>query len=196
MPRPKLHTDEAILDATRVVLKRRGPSSLTLNDVAKEVGISRAALIQRFENRDTLLRCALERSVKVTKEFFEKLPVITGPQGLWIFIQELCKIFGPGDSYEVHLQIAWHEAQDPLLRELAQRRNAYVEAEIQARFPKGLPDESKAASRLLQAMLAGATMQWLLNREGRLDAYVLESLRQTLVLLFPKEIFSPGLPSH
>lgn len=196
MPRPKLHTDEAILDATRAVLKRRGPSSLTLNDVAKEVGISRAALIQRFENRDTLLRCALERSVKVTKEFFEKLPVVTGPQGLWIFMQKLCEILGPGDSYEIHLQIAWHEAQDPLLRELAHRRNTYVEAEIQARFPNDLQNESKAASRLLQAMLAGATVQWLLNREGRLDAYVLESLRQTLVLLFPKEIFIPGLPPH
>ncbi len=52
MPRPKLKSDDEVLEAATVVLKRCGPIEFTLSGVAKEVGLSRAALIQRFTNRD------------------------------------------------------------------------------------------------------------------------------------------------
>lgn len=50
MPRPKLVSDSDVLEATRRVMLREG-ASFTLNDVAGEIGLSRAALIQRFENK-------------------------------------------------------------------------------------------------------------------------------------------------
>lgn len=189
MPRPRLHSDEVILDATRAVLKRRGPSAFTLNDVAIEVGISRAALIQRFQNRDTLLQYALERAVDVTRQFLEEQPVEVGPQALWRFLQKLCEVFGPGDSYEVHVLIAWYEARDPALRALAQERNSLVEAAICARLPQDLRPAPPMVASLLQAIIGGATMQWITHREDRLDAYILERLRQLLLLLFPDERF-------
>jgi len=55
MPRPKLKSDDEVLEAATAVLKRCGPINFTLSEVANEVGLSRAALIQRFTNRDTLL---------------------------------------------------------------------------------------------------------------------------------------------
>jgi TetR/AcrR family macrolide resistance operon transcriptional repressor len=51
MPRPKLISDDQVLDATRKVMLRQGVAGFTLSDVAEEVGLSRAALIQRFDNR-------------------------------------------------------------------------------------------------------------------------------------------------
>lgn len=189
MPRPKLHTDNAILDATRAVIKQKGPATFTLNDVANQVGISRAALIQRFENRDTLLRCAMERSVTATEEFLSLQAIEVGPQKLWVFLQKLCEILGGGEHFEVHLQIAWVEAQNPDLREIALKRNSLVESAIFARFPADYPQDAKASARMLQAMLSGATTQWLLNREGRLDIYVLRVLQRLLMLQFPREVF-------
>ena len=53
-----------VLEAATVVLKRCGPIEFTLSGVAKEVGLSRAALIQRFTNRDTLLVRMMERGVE------------------------------------------------------------------------------------------------------------------------------------
>lgn len=50
MPRPKLVSDTDVLEATRRVMLRQG-ADFTLTDVAAEVGLSRAALIQRFENK-------------------------------------------------------------------------------------------------------------------------------------------------
>lgn len=51
MPRPKRVSDSDVLDATRRIMLRQGPENFTLTDVAAEVGLSRAALIQRFENK-------------------------------------------------------------------------------------------------------------------------------------------------
>lgn len=192
MPRPKLHSDEVILDATRVVLKRRGLSDFTLNDVANEVGISRAALIQRFQNRDTLLMFAMERSVEVTRKFLKELPVIVGPQGVWSLLQSLCEVLGAGDSYEVHVLIAWYETQDPTLKALAQRRYYLVEAAICARLSDDSPHSSPMVASLLQSIIGGATMQWVINRENRLDDYVLERLQIALMFIFPEEQFNPA----
>ncbi len=47
MPRPKLKSDDEVLEAATAVLKRCGPINFTLSEVANEVGLSRAALIQR-----------------------------------------------------------------------------------------------------------------------------------------------------
>ncbi len=42
MPRPKLKSDDEVLEAATVVLKRCGPIEFTLSGVAKEVGLSRS----------------------------------------------------------------------------------------------------------------------------------------------------------
>lgn len=74
MPRPKLKSDDEVLEAATVVLKRCGPIEFTLSGVAKEVGLSRAALIQRFTNRDTLLVRMMERGVEqVPSQEFDML---------------------------------------------------------------------------------------------------------------------------
>ncbi|MEN1529577.1 MFS transporter, partial [Pseudomonas aeruginosa] len=39
MPRPKLKSDDEVLEAATVVLKRCGPIEFTLSGVAKEVGL-------------------------------------------------------------------------------------------------------------------------------------------------------------
>lgn len=182
MPRPKLHSDTTILDATRTVLKRVGPSDLTLSDVAAEVGISRAALIQRFQNRDNLLRCAMTRNVELTDAYLRDIPCDAGADGLDKFFQQLCKVLGSGDQYEVNVLIMWHETQDPVLRELALRRQHLVQDAIEQRLPDKLRNQSLSA--LLHAVLSGAVMQWVLCRTGRLDDYVLGQLRQAIGLVF------------
>lgn len=158
--------------------------------------MSRAALIQRFQNRDTLLLFAMQRAAEVTEEFLGELPVETGPQGLWRFLQRLCEVLGPGDSYDVHVLIAWYETQDPALRTLALKRKSLVEAAICARLPDDVQPAPRIVAGLLHALIGGATMQWMVSRDDRLDIHVLERLRQALMLLFPGERFRlPGIAS-
>src|SRR5436309_9873752 len=54
-PRPRETSDEQILAATARVMQRRGPTQLTLSDVAREAGVVPATLIQRFGTKRGLL---------------------------------------------------------------------------------------------------------------------------------------------
>lgn len=102
MPRPKLKSDDEVLGAASAVLKRCGPMSFTLNEVAKEVGLSRAALIQRFTNRDTLLVRMMERSVAQVQIHLDAMPAAPGPDGLWEFLQVLVRSMNTRYDFSVN----------------------------------------------------------------------------------------------
>lgn len=89
MPRPKLKSDTEVLDAAARVLKRRGPIAFTLNDVAQEVGLARATLIQRFLNRETLLQRLMARNLEQLQQALAAMPLQTGQVGLQAFLQNL-----------------------------------------------------------------------------------------------------------
>ncbi len=123
MPRPKLKSDDEVLEAATVVLKRCGPIEFTLSGVAKEVGLSRAALIQRFTNRDTLLVRMMERGVEQVRHYLNAIPIGAGPQGLWEFLQVLVRSMNTRNDFSVNYLISWYELQVPELRTLAIQRN-------------------------------------------------------------------------
>jgi AcrR family transcriptional regulator len=57
-PRPRQASDEDILKAVFRAMTRFGPARLTLAEVAKEAGISAAAVVQRFGSKRSLLLAA------------------------------------------------------------------------------------------------------------------------------------------
>ncbi|QSQ28283.1 TetR/AcrR family transcriptional regulator [Pyxidicoccus parkwayensis] len=192
MPRPKLHSDEAILDAALEVLLRRGPAEFTLNDVAVELGMSRAALIQRFKNKDTLYRRVMERSGAQRQDYLAGMPVEVGPRGLWRFVTAIVAGMGSGEGLDSYLLLAWQDLRDTTLRRMAHERNLMVRRAIAARLPESLERNEVAA--VLQDVIAGATMQWMVERKPSLTRYVLERVRRVLRLLFPNEPFELPKP--
>ncbi|MFP2926489.1 TetR/AcrR family transcriptional regulator [Pyxidicoccus sp. 3LG] len=188
MPRPKLHSDEAILDAAMAVLLRSGPGGFTLNDVAVELGMSRAALIQRFKNKETLYLRAMERSGEQRRDYLATFPVEVGPRGLWRFITDIVAGMGTGEGLGSYLLLAWEDVRDTTLRRMALERNLMVRDAIAARLPREMAARDEVAA-VLQDVIAGATMQWMVEREPPLTRYVLERLRRVLGLLFPQESF-------
>ena len=186
MARPKLKSDDEVLDAANAVLKRRGPLEFTLNDVGEEVGLSRAALIQRFTNKETLLHRMSERDVKRVREELAKLPATAGPQGVWQFLQVLVRGMGRGYDFSVNALITWYETQHPDLRRLAARRARYVRDAIRQRLPEDAPPN---AAVLLHSVLIGASMQWVVAPRRKLADEVLAQVAAALRLLFPGETF-------
>lgn len=186
MPRPKLYSDQVILDAAKAVLKVKGPSDFTLNDVAIEAGISRAALIQRYTNRDKLLRSIMERSVEQTREHLENLPVECSIEGLKNFLDELCEVMGDGTSFETNLLIAWHEARDPELKRLSQIRFTLVREALAKRIPQNFALSPDEGAKHLQCVIGGSAMQWLVITEGRLDEYMKKSVNIAVEIMIRK----------
>jgi AcrR family transcriptional regulator len=60
--RPRLISDEAILDATRQVLAELGPTKLTLAAVGARIGLAPPTLMQRFGSKRGLLLASAARS--------------------------------------------------------------------------------------------------------------------------------------
>lgn len=190
MPRPKLHSDEAILDAASAVLLERGLADYTLSDVAERVGLSRAAIIQRFENKDGLLLRIAQREVQLTREYLDSLPHEEGPAGLESFLRTIVESMGSGADFSPRVQLAWAESRDPELRRLAGQRYQLVQDAIVARLPE-MPMPNAIVARHLHAVIAGATMQWLASDHPDLSAYVMESLATALHILKSKLDISP-----
>lgn len=139
MPRPKLKSDDEVLEAATAVLKRCGPINFTLSEVANEVGLSRAALIQRFTNRDTLLVRMMERSVGQVRVHLDAMPAGAGPEGLWGFLQVLVRSMNTRYDFSVNFLISWYELQVPELRKLSIERSRAVVDGIRKRLPPGTP---------------------------------------------------------
>ena len=183
MPRPKLKSDDEVLEAATVVLKRCGPIEFTLSGVAKEVGLSRAALIQRFTNRDTLLVRMMERGVEQVRHYLNAIPIGAGPQGLWEFLQVLVRSMNTRNDFSVNYLISWYELQG---------NRAVVEG-IRKRLPPGAP---AAAELLLHSVIAGATMQWAVDPDGELADHVLAQIAAILCLMFPEHDDFQLLQAH
>ena len=191
MPRPKLRSDDEILDAAVAVLRDRGPLAFTLSDVAAAVGLSRAALIQRFTNRDTLLVRMMRRSIAQARVHLDAIPIGPGPQGLWTFLQSLLRSMNTRYDFSVNFLITWYELQVPELRALARQRTRAAIAELDRRLPRGAP---AGAAPLLHAVIAGAATQWTTEPRGTLADYVLAQLAATLRLMFPSHPTPFALP--
>ena len=76
--RPRVFSDEAIFQATRLVLRRGGYSELTLEAIAKEVGCTRQALVRRFGSKQALILAYLDSLLTSMAENYTI--VITDPQ--------------------------------------------------------------------------------------------------------------------
>lgn len=97
MPRPKLVSDDTVLEATRRVMLRQGADRFTLTDVADEVGLSRAALIQRFENRAGLERRLAVHHLGALQALIEAQPVGNkGPAHALAFLEAVLEGFEIG----------------------------------------------------------------------------------------------------
>lgn len=189
MPRPKLLSDDDVLDATRRVIRRRGPVQFTLADVAAEVGLARATLIQRFENRAGLFRRVMRRGTDRLTSELAALPDGVGAQAVWRFLRALVSVLDSERINEYLLTVV-EEMSDPVLADLARRRLHIIRQAISARLPTTTTLGRAEAARHLQSVLQGASMQWAVEREGELSHFVASQTRSALALLFPGETFA------
>lgn len=188
MPRPKLHSDEFILDTALGILLRKGPTAFTLSNVAEAVGISRAALIQRFKDKATLHKRVMERSTQEVREYFANASPDKGLEPLWAMLKDLIAGMGTGAGMEGYLLLMWGDVQEPSLRALAAERSRLVRKAIELRLPSG-PSTSKRLAGLIQAVIQGACTQWLAEPEGELAGFMTEQTRGLLSILYPNHVF-------
>ncbi len=80
MPRPTKHQPERgdartrLLEAARDVIRARGFSATTVDDLCAEAGVTKGAFFHHFDSKEALGVAAAEFWAETTSEFFEQAP--------------------------------------------------------------------------------------------------------------------------
>lgn len=130
----------------------------------------------------------MERSTQEVRAYFASASAEKGLDALWAMLKDLISGMGTGAGTEGYLLLLWGDIQEPSLRALAAERNRLVVKAIEERLPLGTPPRERAAS-LVQTVIQGACMQWLVEPDGELSAFMIERTRMLLSILYPSHKF-------
>lgn len=88
-------TRESLLDAAETVFLRRGVTLATLEEIAKEAGVTRGALYWHFENKISIFRAMHERVKQPLDIMFEQMTAGDDPlEGLRSMISYVLNLLG------------------------------------------------------------------------------------------------------
>lgn len=196
MGRPRGIDDAVILRVTTQVMGQVGPAGLTLAAVAREVGLAPATLVQRFGSKHGLLLALADQAEKDMSELAERVRS-THDSALGslatLMVRSLAALSTPA-SYANHLAFLCIDLGDPQLYERAlaihRTQQRMIEQLLTEAVGTGeLYTNSNPATlaRTVQAVVAGAGLNWALEREGSLE----QRLRQEL-----DAVLAPHLPAR
>ena len=182
MPRSKLISDEAVLEAVGRVLLERGPHGFTLAHVSRKAGIAPPTLIQRFGTKQGLLRAFGRHQAKraAVREPVSDEPPLKVLLGLLVSRAE--KI-GDRKAFVNSMAMLLEDVRDEQLRAAAARQAFSTELVIERLLDDAGYREPEKAARLVYAAWNGALIQWALKGEGTLERYVKRTVSEALALL-------------
>ncbi len=169
-----------------------GVCATTLDDIAKEAGISKGGMAYYFTSRDTLLKEAFQsffdgifqRSRKTMAECGAPLDRLLSFG--WLYDGDDPDV---NTGYPLLLDFTAMAARDGECRQIYHQwigqwitllREAIVQGMEQGDFPAVDPD---AAARLISSIYHGIAMRWYLDREAHSTAWAVESFTKAITAL-------------
>jgi AcrR family transcriptional regulator len=188
MPRPRAKTDEEVLEGTLAVIRRLGPSKMTLADVASEVGLAPATLVQRFgSKRGLLLAVARYGSAAVGREFVSIRAGRASPlAALGAVARSMTSMVETPEALANSLAFLQMDLADPEFRKHAQRHAEAMRSEIRALLDASIergelgPCDTRRLARAIHGLLNGSLLTWALDHEGPVEKRVAEDLEEVL----------------
>lgn len=181
MSRPRKISDEDVVEAVAALVSREGPAGLTFASASAVTGLSPATLVQRYGNREALLRAALlwmwDQLDLSTAEADASQPV--DPEGAIAMLVRMSAGYGAADEAAQGLLLLREDFRDPVLRA---RGVAWNHALIQAlgRRLSTDPERQQVLGRLMASQWQGAVLWWGFSREGTLRGFLRRELREWL----------------
>jgi AcrR family transcriptional regulator len=187
-PRPRTKDDPSILTAAGLIISRIGPAKFTLADVAREVGLSAATLVQRFGSKRGLM-LALARSARDSVEACFAAVRRANPSPLDALVAaatEMTKYVQSPEEMANHLAFLQTDLSDPDFYSVMLENSLRIEAGY-----RSLLDDAVAArelnscdtarlARAVGSMSGGSLIGWAVYRQGTAEAWVRADLATLL----------------
>jgi AcrR family transcriptional regulator len=187
-PRPRTATDEEILAGAVRAITRLGPARLTLAAVAREVGLSAAALVQRFGSKRQLLLAVAAQAPDGNAALFQMLRDTNPSHVAALLAMADCMAIMGSTPAEISNTLAFLQIDltDPAFHRLALKSSGAVHAGIRALVKDAIAAGELSrchADRLahaLQAAMNGSLLNWAIHRDGTLQAWIRRDIETVL----------------
>ncbi|MDB5542203.1 MAG: TetR family transcriptional regulator [Devosia sp.] len=181
MSRPRRISDEDVIEAVAALLSKEGPNGLTFASASAVSGLSPATLVQRYGNREALLRAALlwmwDQLDLATAGADAAHPV--DAEGAIALLVRLSAGYGAGDEAAQGLLLLREDFRDPVLRARGVAWNKALTAALGRRLSADAAQQA-VLGRLMASQWQGAVLWWGYSREGTLRGYLRRELREWL----------------
>jgi len=186
MPRPKVQSDEQVLDAALALLHKNGTAALTFAALANLSGLSAATLVQRFGSKTELTQRVLlhawDRLDTRTRELAAAVPKT--PDGAVELLIGLSQRDADIGSYGDGLLVLREDLRDPVVRRRGAAWRTALTAALDECF-RSLPGAPAGIGYALAAHWQGAQIWWAFAPDRPIAEYLAESLRQAISIMLP-----------
>jgi AcrR family transcriptional regulator len=187
-PRPRQASDEAILAAVLRAVTEVGPVRMTLADVAREAGISPAALVQRFGSKRALLLAFASQGADGSRFFFDGLRAAhRSPLAQLLGMADcMAQMGSTPEQISNTLAFLQIDLTDPDFHRFALQSSGQtyegIRQLVASAIAAGELRRCPAArlARALQATMNGSLLNWAIHREGDLRAWIRRDLATVL----------------
>lgn len=159
MARPLSVTDDEIFDAAQKIMAQSGPAGFSISEVARQVGLSRAAITFRFAGADELRRATFSRAIAAMERTIATWPIERGSIGLLEIASRIGRMAGARENFGSFLLRFSENIHDPAGREMEQRRGQLVRDAVGRAMPETCVSQAEAIDAFM-ANIAGALLAW------------------------------------
>jgi AcrR family transcriptional regulator len=187
-PRPRTVSDEEILGATHRVISRRGPATFTLADVATEVGLSPATLVQRFGSKRGLLLALCSLGVSGVDACFAAMRA-AHPSPIAALIAaatDMTRYVTTPEELANSLAFLQLDVSDPEFHRISLQSQQLILDGYRALLDDAIaageltPCDTGRLARALGAIVGGSLIGWAIFREGTAEQWVRDDLDMLL----------------
>jgi AcrR family transcriptional regulator len=187
-PRPRTVTDDQIFAATGRAMTRLGPARLTLADVADDVGLSAAALVQRFGSKRGLLLAFMSTAPGLVDECFVRARAAHASplKALIAAALESAGHVKSPDELANSVAFLQMDLSDPEFRRPALANSKQIVAGYEALIRDAIAARELVESdparlaRAIHAIVGGSLINWAIHRDGALMTTVRRDLETLL----------------
>ncbi len=195
-PRPRMASDDQIFAALHRVVSRLGPTRMTLADVAGEVGITAAALVQRYGSKRDLLLAVSRHSMTTFRDHVAAIRSAhtSALDALTDFVTSMARYTKSPQELANQLAMFQLDLTDPEFHALglayfrAERKELKAILDGAVNGVELVADTDTAQlARMVQVMMNGGRLVWAVVRDGSLEQWTREDLEGLLAPYRPTE---------